>query len=316
MEWILVIVGLFALFGIISWIRDTFTDAKLYRTLKPRLDAFDSEKEKFANEKKSTYDALNGEKEKFAKEKKETYDHIEKITRQRSMGFPWLAEAYADYFALRDGKLANYLMHKKHPAQTAAEAVQEIKKEKRELVKHNKIIVYKLHYLEKLFPWISELIAENEDEEIPVRMDGEAEEGENEDRVKDYLTTEEYRSLPSVERNQRALDRYLKNRSKSKWAIGRDYEMYVGHLFSQKGYKIHYKGIIDGFEDLGRDIIATKGDEFVLSNASTGRNTKRYTKNIFSSCSVPRWNIGLNILAAHVSKRVLRHFQRSLMIST
>ncbi|MBI2024769.1 MAG: restriction endonuclease [Candidatus Harrisonbacteria bacterium] len=246
MELILAIVGLFILFGIISWIRDAFADAKLYRKLKPELDA------------------LNIEKEKFAKEKKATHEHIEKITRQRSMGFPWLAEAYADYFALRDGKLADYLTHKRHPAYTAAEAVREIKKEKRELLKQNKVILYKLHYLEKLFPWISELIAENENEEIPVRVDGEAEEGENEDRVKDYLTPEEYRSLPSVERNQRALDRYLKNRNKSKWAIGRDYEMYVGYLFSQKGYNIHYKGIIDGFEDLGRDIIATKGGDVCI----------------------------------------------------
>src|SRR3989344_839667 len=247
MEWIIgIIVGLFILFGIISWIWQAFTDAKLYRTLKPQLDT------------------LNSEKEKFAEEKKDTYEHIEKITSQRSMGFPWLAEAYADYFALRDGKLADYLTHKRHPAYTAAEAVREIKKEKRELAKQNKIIVYKFHYLEKLFPWISELIAENEDEDIPVRVDGDAEEGENEDRVRDYLTSEEYRSLPSVERNQKALDRYLKNRNKSKWAIGRDYEMYVGYLFSQKGYGIHYKGIIDGFEDLGRDLIATKGSEVCI----------------------------------------------------
>src|SRR3989344_8488889 len=109
MEWILAIIGLFILLGIISWIRDAFADAKLYRTLKPQLDA------------------LNSEKEKFAKEKKDTYEHIEKITSQRSMGFPWLAEAYADYFALRDGKLVDYLVHKRHPAYTAAEAVRKIK---------------------------------------------------------------------------------------------------------------------------------------------------------------------------------------------
>ena len=51
MEWILGIIGLFILFGIISWIRDAFADAKLYRTLKPQLDALESEKEKFAKEK-------------------------------------------------------------------------------------------------------------------------------------------------------------------------------------------------------------------------------------------------------------------------
>jgi len=221
-------------------------------------------------------------KKSLQKKKKDTYEHIEKITAQRSMGFPWLAEAYADYFALRDGKLADYLTHKRHPAYTAAEAVREIKKEKRELIKQNKVTVYKLHYLEKLFPWISELIAESEDEEIPVRVDGDVGEGENEDRVKDYLTSEEYRSLPSIERNQKALDRYLKNRNKSKWAIGRDYEMYVGYLFSQKGYSIHYKGIIDGFEDLGRDLIATKGSEVCIIQCKNWAQYKEiHEKHIF-----------------------------------
>ena len=264
MEWILGIVGLFIIWGLISWIRDAFADAKLYRELKPQLDALESEKEK------------------FAKEKEETYAHIEKITSQRSMGFPWLAEAYADYFALRDGKLADYLTHKSHPAYTAAEAVRQVKKEKRELVKQNKVVEYKLHYLEKLFPWISELIADSEDEEIPVRMDGETDESDNEDRVRDFLTPEEYKSLPSVERNQRALDRYLKNRNKSKWAIGRDYEMYVGHVFSEKGYNIHYKGIIDGFEDLGRDVIATKGGEVCIIQCKNWAQYKEiHEKHIF-----------------------------------
>src|SRR5680860_499134 len=162
------------------------------------------------------------------------------------MGFPWLAEAYADFFALKDAGLERYLKYKKHPAYTAAENVRIIKNEKRELTRTNKIISYKINYFEKLFPWLSELIAEDEDEEIPVRIDdNNVEENDNEDRVKDYLTQEEYRSLPSIERNQMALDRYLKNRNKSKWVIGRDYEMYVGYLFEKKGYLIEYTGIID-----------------------------------------------------------------------
>lgn len=264
MEWIFVIASLVALFVIFSWIRDAFIDAGLYRTLKPQLDA------------------LGSEKEKFAKEKKDTYAHIDKITAQRSMGFPWLAEAYADYFALRDGKLADYLTHKRHPGYTAAEAVREIKKEKRELVKQNKVTTYKLHYLEKLFPWISELLAETEDEEIPVHFGGDTEEGESKDRIRDYLTPEEYRSLPSIERNQKALDRYLKNRNKSKIAIGKDYEMYVGYLFSQKGYSIEYKGIIDGFEDMGRDLIAKKGDETCIIQCKNWAQYKQiHEKHVF-----------------------------------
>ncbi len=201
--------------------------------------------------------------ERIEKDKEE----VEKIAKQKSMGFPWLSDAYAEYFSLRDFQQEDYLRSKKHPAFTAAEVVQKIRWEKRKLLKENKIIGYKINYFEKLFPWLSELIAEDEDEEIPVRIDDnnlENEDGDSKDRVKDYLTQEEYRSLPSVKRNQMALDRYLKNRNQSKWAIGRDYEMYVGYLYEQKGYSVEYTGIIDGFEDLGRDVIAIKDDEVCI----------------------------------------------------
>jgi Restriction endonuclease len=75
------------------------------------------------------------------------------------------------------------------------------------------------------------------------------------------LTQEEYRALPTEERNQKALDRYLESRNKSKWSLGRDYEMYIGYLYEQNGYSVEYKGIIDGFDDLGRDIIAKNDKE-------------------------------------------------------
>ena len=245
-----IIIGISILWGIISWIFETISNSKKYLELKPELD-------NLKNSIKEHELRVKKDNEKIQESKEE----VQKIAKQKSMGFPWLAEAYADYFALKDGELEKYLKYKKHPAYTAAENVKIIKNEKRELVKENKIISYKINYFEKLFPWLSELIAEDENEEIPVRIDdSNLENDNNEDRVKNYLTQEEYKKLPSVERNQMALDRYLKNRNKSKWAIGRDYEMYVGYLYEQKGYSIEYKGIIDGFEDLGRDIIATKDD--------------------------------------------------------
>ena len=258
--WILIIVSIFVLWGIVSWIIETLSNSKKYIGLKPKLDDLENSiKEHESKIKKDKEElALKAKlwNEKVQKDKEE----IQKIANQKSMGFPWLAEAYADYFALSDGKLEKYLKYKKHPAYTAAENVKIIKNEKRELVKENKIVRYKINYFEKLFPWLSELIAEDEDEYIPVRIDGNIADDHDEDRVKNYLTPEEYKSLPSIERNQMALDRYLRNRNKSKWAIGRDYEMYVGYLYEQKGYSIEYKGIIDGFDDLGRDVIAIKDD--------------------------------------------------------
>lgn len=291
---IIIFISIFILWGIISWIRETISNAKKYLGLKPKFDNLEiSIKEREQKIQKDSLELELREKKRFdefqlsIKKSKEEWalregqwdqkiqkdketlrqwnEEIQKIANQKSMGFPWLAEAYAEYFSLKDLQAENYLENKKHPARATAEIVREIKNEKKLLRKENKIISYKIKYFEKLFPWLTDLIAIDENDEIPVRIDNDtATDEDNEDSVKDFLTQEEYKTLPSVERNQRALDRYLENRNKSKWCIGRDYEMYIGHQYEQKGYSIEYKGIIDGFDDLGRDIVATKGSEVCI----------------------------------------------------
>lgn len=261
--WLLIIV-IPILIGIISSIHESYSNSKKYLELKPKLDNLERSIKEHESKVEKDREEWKLKVEKWNEKIKTDKEEVQKIAKQKSMGFPWLAEAYADYFALKDGELEKYLKYKKHPAYTAAENVKHIKQEKRELLKENKIVNYKITYLEKLFPWLSELIVDDENDEVPVRIDDDITDDDKEDRVKNFLTLEEYKSLPSVERNQIALDRYLKNRNKSKWQIGRDYEMYVGHIFEKKGYKIEYKGIIDGFDDLGRDIIASKNDEVCI----------------------------------------------------
>jgi len=303
-SFIFIIVVIIVIWGIISWILETISNSKKYLELKPELDNLENSieehelkaekdregwrlrmeewNEKMQKDKERVQEEQNKNEKYLISKTEQLNQEIQKIAKQKSMGFPWLAEAYADYFSLKDGELEKYLKHKKHPAYTAAENVRIIKNEKRELVKANKIINYKINYFEKLFPWLLELIAEDENEEMPVRIDDNEEDDNNEDRVKNYLTPEEYKKLPSVERNQMALDRYLKNRNKSKWAIGRDYEMYVGYMYEQKGYSIEYKGIIDGFEDLGRDIIAIKDNEVCIIQCKRWAQYKEiHEKHIF-----------------------------------
>lgn len=302
--WILIIIGIAVTWGIISWIIETISNSKKYLELKPKLDNLENSiREHEIKIKKNTAELeLSGKQKTVEHESKvekdregwrlrakqwnkkiqQDQEEILKIAKQKSMGFPWLAEAYAEYYSLKDLKKEKYLENKKYPALTAAATVRDIKNEKRKLVKENKIISYKINYFEKLFPWLSELIAEDEDEEMPVRIEDDIKDDNNEDRVKNYLTPEEYKSLPSVERNQMALDRYLRNRYKSKWAIGRDYEMYVGYLYEQKGYSIEYKGIIDGFEDLGRDVIAKKSYEVCIIQCKRWAQYKKiHEKHIF-----------------------------------
>lgn len=300
--WILIIVSVFILWSLISWIRETISNSKKYSELKPKLDKLEIsikeherkvQKDKLELELKERQQLdkysssvqknkeelalkekqLEGERQQDKEERalrerqweektQQSLEEVEKIAKQKSMGFPWLAEAYAEYFLLRDLQRERYLENKPHPAQKSAEIVREIKNEKKLLRIENKIISYKINYFEKLFPWLADLIAIDENDEIPVKIDdNDTMDDDSEDPVRDFLTQEEYRSLSSVERNQKALDNYLRSRNRSRWCIGRDYEMYIGYLYEQKGYSIEYKGIIDGFDDLGRDIIAIKEDE-------------------------------------------------------
>ena len=60
----------------------------------------------------------------------------------------------------------------------------------------------------------------------------------------DWITKEEYNSLTELERNKLAFDRY-KNRKKTKWEIGRDFEMYIGYLCSLHNCKVDYFGICE-----------------------------------------------------------------------
>src|SRR5207244_4259548 len=63
--------------------------------------------------------------------------------------------------------------------------------------------------------------------------------------------------LPTAKKYQLALDRYW-TRLKTKWEIGRDYERFIGYEYECRGFQVHYQGIIEGFADLGRDLIASR----------------------------------------------------------
>lgn len=184
----------------------------------------------------------------------------ENMFREKSNGFPWLAKAFADYLALRDQQIADYLEKKKHPAFQATEAVRALKAEKVEIREKYKVASYILEYYEALFPWLIEFRGEDLDDlirqtsenpEVPVESESDV------DPARVWLTEAEYNTFSSVEKYQLALTRYW-SKKKTPWVLGRDYERYVGYLYETAGYQVYYQGIIKGFEDFGRDLICTK----------------------------------------------------------
>lgn len=65
------------------------------------------------------------------------------------------------------------------------------------------------------------------------------------------------------EEDQMRLDHYIR-KSHSKEEIGRFYERYIGYLYEKEKYLVTYEGIREGFEDLGRDLIAKNKKEILI----------------------------------------------------
>lgn len=62
---------------------------------------------------------------------------------------------------------------------------------------------------------------------------------------------------------QRALDKYLKQPLSGE-EIGRFYERYIGHLYETEGYDVTYNGAINGYGDMGRDLIVRCVNEVLI----------------------------------------------------
>jgi len=237
-------------------------------------------------QEKSRFEVIANQERKQLDEKiewnKKLKEGVEQMVKERQIGFPWLAKAYEELLSLQDKKLVNYLRNKKHPAIKASEIVSEYARQRREAIKDKKIAEYLVAYYENIAPFLIDL-----KEEVDVATEQEREllkkysEEELRDEVTHYLTKEEYRKLPSVERNQIALDRFWK-RPKSKWLIGRLYERFIGYLYEEQGYDVEYVGIFKGFEDLGRDLICQKDNEFIVIQCKNWAKFRTiYEKHIF-----------------------------------
>lgn len=238
------------------------------------LSAFEVSRREFDQ----TLSNLEGEKKKVEAMKND----VERLAKERQIGFPWLAKAYDEFFKLQDKQIVDFLKYKSQPAIRASEIIKEYARLRREAKKDKKIAEYLVAYYENIAPFLLDF---KEEVQTPTEEDSkmlaEYSDEELQDKVTNYLTKEEYRKLSSVERNQTALDRFWK-RPKSKWLIGRLYERYVGYLYEEKGYDVDYIGIFKGFEDLGRDLICQKGKEFIVIQCKNWAQFRTiYEKHIF-----------------------------------
>jgi len=298
---LVILIGVTIIASFLSWIFDIRHKVKKYDELKPKLDNLEynkhqlylreaefnnnqsewekrAEKEqidlqrKIEKQKKEIRDKFNKEMAEWKEKVESDKNNLEILAKEKSKGFPWLSDAYAEYFYLQLLKEADYLDNKKHPTPVSADKVREIARKRRIIEKKLRIAQGIINYYQDLFPFLEDLLGDTEDEmllyilsrniEEPIKDVGEI----GVDPVRIYLShlsEEEYQKLSLSERNQLALDRYWTKR-KNNWQLGRDYERYIGYLFESRGYNVYYQGILEGFNDLGRDLICKKEEETII----------------------------------------------------
>ena len=201
------------------------------------------------------------------------------IVEERVRGIAFVADAWAEYEEARAEAQAEALRTKSHPALAASEAVATKGRELAAAIRRAKLAEWTVRLYENAVPSLAELSDKDEhdgyvdapEHDVPADVDP----------VLGWLAREEYDALPPAERNQRALCRYLARR-KTRWQIGRDFEQFVGYLRERDGFVVTYHGIAKGLEDLGRDLVARRGDEIEVIQCKRWSASKTiHEKHIF-----------------------------------
>ena len=275
-----------------SAIWNAFVQAKKYVQMKPEIARIQSlelklSQQEVALQEKAKQDHGQMLQREKALEQKIEYGKsvVEYLASEKGKGFPWLAKAYADFFEIWDGGLADHLIAKQHPAFKAAEVVRQMSKERREAEKAARQTQYLLDYCMELDPWLKDYVgmeaAELESVIDEIHSAWEKKEEEFEEEVKHHLGPK-YLNLAPPERLQRKLDWWWEKPNKTDWQIGREYERYVGHLYENRGWDVYYHGQ-KGFEDLGRDLICKKGKDVEIIQCKRWRQEKEiHEKHIYA----------------------------------
>lgn len=203
-------------------------------------------------------------------------------------GRNWLAQMIAEATSPADHLQYVNLLNRKAPK--AAEQIKAANAAKRALKKQLKFLEYQIKTYHEYFPQIEEYqeailndVINFKSQHINTDTISET------DPVTQYLSKQEYHQLDSVVRNQLALDRYIE-RNHSNQAIGLFYERYIGYLYETKGYDVQYHGATKGLEDLGRDLICTKGNEILIVQAKNWSHHKliheKHIFQLFGTCTV------------------------------
>lgn len=203
-----------------------------------------------------------------------------KIVTDKKQTFPFLARLIADSEALKMSQDEYELRNRTRAAMKAADFIAEYRKKNTALIRENKCLSTQLKFLESTFPWLDEFLLISPEEAYSISK--ETVETSNEfEYLSRWISAEEWKKLSTTERYQIILDRY-KERNRSSWEAGRDYERYVGYRYESQGFKVQYFGATQGYEDLGRDVIASNKEVTYIIQCKYWREERTvHEKHIF-----------------------------------
>lgn len=218
--------------------------------------------------------------------------------------FKELAKMFSEVEEVVFHESMTYLKTKRNPAHTAAEEIKRMKVEFKKFREESRTMEFKYNFILNRFPGLKEIVESEDDLIEAAEYVSDPDVLSDYDRRQDYLSKEEYASLSDIEKSQRALDNYIKGRKRSKWQIGRDYEMSCAWQLRQEGYVVDLHGIKHGKGDLGRDLIAIKqiggmfGEEVLLIQCKKWRTSKPIRENVimqlFGSACEFEWEYNHN----------------------
>ncbi|WP_428259686.1 restriction endonuclease [Gallibacter sp. Marseille-QA0791] len=257
--------------------RSEKSQAEIYQRLNFKIKEHESEIAKIKSENTNLIDENKSQRKLINNRNAE----LSKIFKMELKSLPYLAGIMSDYITYDIEILAKQLDWGENVARlNKVNSIREIRKNAKEKIEAYKIYEYQLLYLLQLFPELRDLL-ETDFKDVPPSVLN-SEEKTSSESLKNYLSNEEWERLSPAEINQLALDRYVASTKKTKWQIGRDYELYIGYLYEQKGWEVTYFGSEMRISDLGRDLIATKDNKTEIVQCKYWSNKKQiHEKHIF-----------------------------------
>ena len=188
---------------------------------------------------------------------------IIKALEEKQQTYPYLAELIANYRAAK-------INARVRDPSTKRELISHIKTlEKEKAMMQNQIAVY-----EYMFPILHDF-----KEVPPQNLEKAIANADGTGFQYQWLSPDEYATLTSHEKQQRWIDRYFRGRSNNAWEAGIKYERYIGYLCESEGYRVKYSGALLKLNDMGRDLIVSKGKKIYIIQCKRFSDSKEIHEN-------------------------------------